>query len=142
VFLREATMDDALDLLQWKNDWDTRRFSIVTDAVILWVDHIRWLERRLHNPGFFIIMEGDEKLGDLRFDIGEEIEVSIRICRKHRSKGVATNALRMGMELYKPLVAKVVDGNVGSYTLFTHAGFIPVEHREENGRGYTILKRD
>ncbi len=142
MYLRLVTMDDALDLLQWKNDPDTCRNSIVTEDVICWSPHLVWVNQRLEKPGFYIIMDGEKKCGDIRFDIGKETEVSIRIARKLRGQGIGLKALRLGITKHPgPLMAKIVDGNEASHALFTHAGFKPVAHKEENGKKYTVLTR-
>lgn len=144
--LKQVTKDDALELLKWKNDVRTKKYSLVTESVILWANHIAWLNRRLQKPGFFIIMKEQEKCGDLRFDIEEEIEVSIRLDQKHQGKGIGTAILGIACGLIeaqyqKTLLAKIVDGNTASFSIFTKAGFIPVEHKTDNGKSYTILKR-
>jgi RimJ/RimL family protein N-acetyltransferase len=141
MYLRPAVLDDALDLLQWKNDYETCKNSLVSESIIYWTNHLGWLERRLKEPGFYIIMDGDTKCGDLRFDIGEDTEVSIRIAPKLRGRKIATQALALGLTLHNQrLYAKIVVGNTASYKLFTAAGFTPVGVGEQNGKKYHLLR--
>lgn len=142
VWLRPVRFTDALFLLSWKNDPATRKNSIVTEDEIRFSDHLKWLKKRLKSPGFYIIMDDNKMCGDIRFDIGDEIEVSIRMSPLFRGKGIATKALKLGMQLHpNNLVAKIVWGNLPSYNLFTSAGFIPYALVEENGKKVTVLKK-
>ena len=132
IRLRKATMEDADNLLKWKNDDTMRKFSIVTQDKIEMKDHIKWL--RKHLDEIYII--GDD-YGDIRFE-GDEI--AIKIDKKWRGKGIGYDAIRIAKEMRDVIIAKVVDGNVASMRLFTGAGFKITGHEIENGIGYYILK--
>ena len=139
--LRKATMADALDLLNWKNDLQTIKFSIVTNGIITWSNHCAWLERRLKKPGFYIITDGKDKCGDLRFDFGEETEISVRINPKFRGQWIATQAVALGCEMYaETLVAKIVEGNLASLNVFTRNGFVFKDY-VKGEKNYYVLKR-
>jgi RimJ/RimL family protein N-acetyltransferase len=147
ITLRTVRLEDAADLLEWKNDPDTRRFSIVTEEPIEWLAHLKWLDKRIRQLGFFVIVAGQVKCGDVRFDIGkDEIEVSIRIGRPFRNRGIATAVIGLACPLMQhchalPLIAKVVQGNNASLRLFTKFDFRVVEHQIFMGKKFAILKR-
>lgn len=140
--LRHVTLKDAEVLLKWKNDADTRRFSIESREPIAYGNHINWLAGRLSYPGYFMIESGGERVGTIRFDHGDVIEVALLIAPKWRGKGVASSVLGVAcslvqMQYNKPLMAKIVDGNTASYAVFFKAGFRPKNRHD----GVTILYR-
>lgn len=139
--LVKATMNNALDFLQFKNDPDTRKFSIISNELITWSDHLAWMQARLRKPGFYAIMFGPNCIGDLRFDFGEEIEVSIRLDKNYRNKGLGTEVLERAIEMHSPLIAKILIENIASYKLFTNTGFVVTANCQENGINYWLLKR-
>lgn len=146
MHLREANLEDALDCLQWKNDIQTRQNSIVSDQIIIWSDHLHWMRQRLKKPGFFIICKDDKKVGWIRFDIEDEIEVAIVIAEEYRGQGIASKVVGIASSLVqsfykKPLMAKIVDGNTASWRVFVDAGFRVSERKEHNGKKYTVLRR-
>lgn len=118
--LRKVTLRDAKQLLEWKNEAETRRFSIVTHNKIKWKDHLRWLRQRLEREEFYIITDGLKNYGDLRF---EEGEVSIRIARAERKKKIGVWAIKKAQTMYSQLTAKIVVGNIASLNLFMGRGF-------------------
>jgi RimJ/RimL family protein N-acetyltransferase len=125
ITLRPATIEDAKFLFDLKNDEDTRRNAIVTEDLILWENHLPWLEKRLEKPGMNIIMLDEIPVGDVRFDYGDETEISIKLVPEFRGQGIARRVI--GMCLGK-LVAYIVDGNIPSMRTFLANGFKPVEY--------------
>ena len=125
ITLREATIEDAKFLFDLKNDEDTRKNSIVTEDLILWENHLPWLEKRLEKPGMNIIMLDDTPVGDLRLDYGDKTEIGIRIIKEFRGQGIAQKAVNMCLG---SLVAHIVDGNIASMRTFIANGFKPVEY--------------
>jgi len=121
-------MDDAKDLLSWKNDPVTREFSIVTHDEIKWENHLKYLEN--HIQDIMIIELDGRKCGDIRVDD----EVSIRLAPECRGKGIGYRALKMVVE--PGMIAHIVYGNVASMRLFTKLGFMAFDH----GEGYYKLK--
>lgn len=142
VVTRPAVWEDADDLLGWKNDETVRRFSIVSKEPILRENHLRWLQKTLADPNVSlkVILSGDQKLGDIRFDTGEDhIEVSIRLDPRFRGMGVGSRVIaqecaRMENQNSKTLTATIVDGNQASLRLFTKNGFKVIDQR--NGVSY------
>jgi L-amino acid N-acyltransferase YncA len=143
--LRPVKMSDAFELLRWKNDPVTRKFAIVGKEEIRIEDHLKWLTKRLKEPGYFMIQEGEKLLGTLRFDEGGE--VAIVIAPERRGKGIAKAILLPACSLYqcmtgKSLWAKIVSGHEASRTVFIKAGFVPVNKAQDNGVEYEVLTRD
>lgn len=123
-------MSDAMDLLRWKNDADTRRFSIIAKDEIRQADHYKWLARTLQDPNvrLYVIFRKGKPVGDIRFDIADQVEVSVRIDRPYRRQGIGSWALstiapREMADIKLPFMAKIVDGNVASMRIFTKNGF-------------------
>ena len=131
LYVRRATIDDAEQLLNWKNEEAVRKFSIVSKNPILWGDHLAWLTARLNDKYtmLYVITDGERDYGDIRFDVFEdEIEVSIRIDKRFRYQGVGRTILRIvGDEVQKQskkkLTAKIVQGNAPSRTIFVKNEF-------------------
>ncbi len=125
ITLRPATIEDAKFLFDLKNDPDTRKNAIVSEDLILWENHLPWLEKRLESPGMNIIMFDDIPVGDVRFDYGEETEIGIRLVPEFRGQGIARRAISMCLG---KLVANIVEGNVASMRTFLANGFKPVKY--------------
>jgi RimJ/RimL family protein N-acetyltransferase len=130
---RLATIEDAEDLLRWKNQKDARQFSIAHHRRILKKDHLKWLEKTLQEGKMKIwILEG---VGNVRI-INNEIAIGID--ELEYGKGWATKMIKF---FSKPgMTAKIVDGNVASMRVFYKCGFKPFAHACENGIGYYILR--
>jgi RimJ/RimL family protein N-acetyltransferase len=131
--LRPVTMADADFLLELKNDPEVRRWAIISHDEIKKENHLFWLRKKLlEDVRFFILVEGQDKLGDLRVEADREI--SVRIVEKFRGKGYASKALN---SIAGSVYAKIVEGNIASMNLFTHNGFKFFDYRE----GVYYLKR-
>ncbi len=89
MFLRRATMDDATDLLNWRNDETTRANSFTKDEIDL-QSHKKWLSKKLSDPGcfLFILTDGDDKVGNIRVDVTDDAgEISYCIAPGKRGRG-------------------------------------------------------
>ena len=98
INLRKVTIEDAENLLRWKNEEDTRKNSIVTGELIKMEDHLVWLQKTLNDPSvdFWIIEDDGVPMGDLRLNHGKtETEISIRLDKAARGKGLATAVIGM-----------------------------------------------
>lgn len=137
--LRKVEMTDAADLLRWKNEEDTRKNSIVTDAMIDLDDHIKWLTKTLADSTveFYIILDDGERVGDVRLNHVEETEISIRMDKKCRGRGLATQVISM---FKAPLLAKIRAHNVASMRVFITNGFRPDEYVEKPVPYYIFRK--
>lgn len=127
-------MEDADDLLRWKNQADAVKFSIVTKGKIKKKDHLAWLEK--------ILREGKMKIwmlpgkGNVRI---KDNEIAIGINREYYGQGIATEMIKF---FSKPgMMARIVDGNVASMRVFIKCGYKPVSHTvTKDGVGYYTLQ--
>jgi RimJ/RimL family protein N-acetyltransferase len=125
MFVRKATRADAPDVLSWRNDPLTRSMSRAQDEVEE-APHLDWFEKALRDPSrTLLIGELDgQKIGMVRFDHGDEIEVSININPACRGKGLSRALLTQSMAWVRgTIVAEIRPENLASRRLFEHAGF-------------------
>ena len=99
IMLRKATKDDNRLLFEWRNNAETRQWSLNT-ATISWAEHERWLEKSLTNPDrtIFIFEENGTPAGTCRTDLetenGREVfELSWTIAPEQRGKGLGKKML-------------------------------------------------
>lgn len=145
VDTRLATMHDADDLLEIKNEEAVRAFSIVSKDLIKRENHLKWLAAKIEDPNtlLYAIIYGNRVIGDVRFDLGETIEVSIRIAKDYRDMGIGSRIIKIAsnriQELHygKTLTAKIVEGNERSMKVFTKNGFKVISHAD----GISYLSR-
>lgn len=136
ITLRPMVMADANQMLVWKNYKETREFAIQSHDEIKIEDHLNWLEKNIQH--FQVISDayefGEGIAGAVRVHDGE---VSIWIDRAFRNKGIATKVIRMVAQ--QGNIAKIVNGNIGSFKAFVRAGFEPFGYNEED-KFYTLWK--
>lgn len=123
LILRPMIMADADFMLGLKNDFQTRKFAIISHEEIKREDHYKWLENNLQ---YFRVIQDAERglpIGAIRV---QDLEVSIWIYHQFRNQGIAKKTLQLisgqGMR------AKIVEGNLASMRAFIYAGFVPVEY--------------
>jgi RimJ/RimL family protein N-acetyltransferase len=133
LFIRPAKIEDADNLLKWKNDPVMRKYSIVSNKAITKRSHIKWLEKNLDN--IFILNDGTGDIGDVRLD---EKYIAIKLAPEARGKGYGATAINHFK--YPGVLAKIVDGNVASMKTFINCGFNVIAHDIENDIGYYTLK--
>lgn len=115
------TFDHADKLLEWKNYFETRKFSILTPDYILKEDHYKWLKENIQ---YFSILEDEGEIcGAFRI---ENNEISIWIDKKFWRRGIATYTLQHIAK--RGMIARIVEGNIGSMKAFIRAGFEPVDY--------------
>ena len=114
-------MEDADDMLRWKNYEETMRYSISTFEKIKKPDHYKWLKKNIKTFRVILNAKG-RSIGALRID-GKE--VSIWIDRRYRGRGIATYILSKHTK--KGMIAKIVLNNFASMKAFIRAGFMPEE---------------
>lgn len=135
--VRLARLEDAEDILSWRNDAVTRAMSRNTDLVD-WVTHVAWFNKTLTNPDrlLFIGILSDQKIGMVRFDrLGDSDawEVSIAIAPEHRAKGLGKVFLSTSVSHFLSIhpaikiLADVKRCNVASSRVFKSAGFVRCE---------------
>lgn len=128
--LRPMTMADADKMLEWKNYAETRAYAIASNRIIEKEAHYEWLEKNLQH---FQIIQDIHILGAIRI---QDDEISIWIDREHRKKGVAQYIIEKVS--YPGMIARIVNGNIGSFRAFLNAGFKPTRYHND---GYYILQK-
>jgi len=135
VRLRRARMDDALDVLGWRNDPHTRAMSregglVEPDA------HLAWFEKALADPRklVFVAESDGRKVGMARFDdLGGAWEVSINLAPAERGRGFGRALLEAALAaLFQvvgstPVIAEIKPVNTGSIRVFEAAGFLRLD---------------
>jgi UDP-2,4-diacetamido-2,4,6-trideoxy-beta-L-altropyranose hydrolase len=134
IELRAASLDDARNLFEWRNDPSVRAVSR-TAEVIDWDTHRTWLTSVLNTPGRALLIgeRGGAAVGVVRFDVqGADAEISIYLVPGVHPPGQGL-ALLQGAERWlisnRPAVgrilAQVLAGNERSQNLFRAAGYQP-----------------
>ena len=136
MFLRPATMDDALSVLEWRNDETTRNNSF-TKAIISKEDHLNWFKRKIEDGNclMFILEDDGRAVGNVRLDITDDIgEISYMIAPDERGKGLGKKALELlrdtkevssmvDSQKLRSLVGFVNEGNIASAKCFEDNGY-------------------
>lgn len=121
---RPATMDDAEDLLRWKNQADTRKFAIETHKKIKMKDHLAWLKRKIKEGKMKIWIMED--VGNVRI---ENNEIALAIDTQYQGLGIAAMAIK---DFSRPgMLAKIVEGNIASMRLFIKCGYKPIAYNSK-----------
>ena len=140
VIIRQATMDDADNLLEWRNDPDTIRYS-TSNAGVSRDDHIAWLERKLVSKETMILIGCDsasgEELGVVRFDAHDENFwiVSINLSPAWRGKKMSSPLLDEAVIFFGKIhtaivTAYVKQDNIASRRCFERSGFARYEEND------------
>jgi len=140
MIVRKATHDDALDILSWRNDPQTRALSRNQDEVER-APHLEWFGKALVDPRLTLLIgEVDGvKIGMVRFDHGDETEVSINVNPACRSRGHGYALLAEAMKhVAGDVWAEIKDENLASQRVFERAGF---EHQGVRGGLRRYLRR-
>lgn len=117
-----------LDLLELRNDKETRRFSINKKKIDP-IEHKNWLDKikKKKNQIFIILSENKiDIIGYTRFKIFKRnAEVSLAIHQKFRNKGLSKKILLDSEKKTKAInfVARVNCKNLKSIALFKSAGY-------------------
>jgi RimJ/RimL family protein N-acetyltransferase len=115
--LRRATMEDALAVLEWRNDPQTCAAS-KSGAVSL-ADHLTWFATA--KDRIWIAEQDGRRLGMVRIDVGL---VSINVAPAERGNGYGTAILRAAIDQTGgPLTAEIKADNPASIRLFERCGF-------------------
>lgn len=132
--VRLATLADAAELLEWRNDEHTRAASRSVGQVSR-DQHERWLAAVLADPRrkLYIIETTDgpvRSVGMCRFDSEDSgpTEVSINLNPAFRGRGLAAPVLSAAIEMFRArgggeLTATIRPGNHASIRAFERAGF-------------------
>lgn len=130
--IRNASIDDATDIFEWRNDPLSIAMSIKNEEVIF-QEHEKWFFKSLKNRNreLFIGVLDDEKVGICRFDydVKDQIsEVSINLNPLQRGKGLATKLLLKSIVKYREnynvnLKATIKKTNIASMKIFQKCNF-------------------
>ena len=96
IYLRKATIEDAKDVLTWRNDPVTRENSFSKGEIDL-DTHMKWFQDRLlRDDCLMLILEEDElKIGTVRIDVVNHIgEISYMISPVFRGSGYGKRILQ------------------------------------------------
>ncbi len=141
LFLRNATIEDAQDVFNWRNDPDTRANSFNKDEIDL-ESHMLWFGKRLgrENTLMYILMNGNKKAGNIRIDIeGTTGEISYMIAPEARGKGYGKKILALlektlaeteAGERITALKGSVLKGNKASCKCFIANGYTQSEEED------------
>ena len=139
-------MDDALDVLAWRNDPLAVAMS-KTPGAVEETGHLAWFAKAVKDPrrALFIAVEDGRNLGMVRFDKPDDTWlVSINMAPEARGKGygraVLTEAIAMLRASNGPcrLSAEIKDSNATSLRLFERCGFVQQDRRD----GFRYLTLD
>lgn len=133
IGIREATLEDAAPLHQWRNHDAIRRVSRNAEP-IAWEDHLAWFKSVMDDPRRFVLIgEQDGKsVGVVRFDVADsEAEVSIYLVPDLLESGIGGDLLAAAESwlLAKHAVginsinAHVMGRNEPSHGLFRSSGY-------------------
>jgi RimJ/RimL family protein N-acetyltransferase len=126
--IRPASMDDALDILEWRNDPGSRAMFRDGNAVAE-EDHMRWFSSAIARDDrrFFIGEADGQKVGVIRFDRQQEgtWEINNNMAPAARGRGLGKKMMLAVLEQFDvPLiVAEIRQDNVPSWHIYEGAGF-------------------
>ena len=129
--LREASMEDAAIILEWRNDPVTVANSI-TKCGVTPEAHLKWMENVIQNPlrKLFILEVDGYPVGQLRLDLKENsiAEISYGLGADHRGKGYGRLLIEQAEEMaatlgLTELNAEVLLHNKASSDIFRMLGF-------------------
>ena len=141
INILKATMSDAKDIWEWRNDELAIGMSLSTHS-INWEAHSAWYEKSLADPNLYFLigfLDNNEKIGVCRFDLDHSkniANVSINLNPQHRNKKLSYQFLRLSIanfleEQKVNLVATIKKSNIGSIKCFKENGFILNHENEE-----------
>ncbi len=126
LVLREATLDDAELLLDWRNDPETRAASFTLEPVPL-DKHLAWLKKTLRGPVRLRVAEDNGvPVGTVRWEPNEDEapELSWTVAPSARGRGVGKRMLKKAVEAFRrPLTARIKSENIASIRIAEAVGF-------------------
>jgi UDP-2,4-diacetamido-2,4,6-trideoxy-beta-L-altropyranose hydrolase len=133
LVLRPAAPEDCRRLWEWANEPSVRNASFSPDP-IAWGSHVGWFQRKLEDPGSWILIAEDESgtaLGQARFDLvgPDEAEIDVSVDVAHRGRGYGALLIDSAVrEIWDTARLRVIHAyirpsNVGSVRAFERAAF-------------------
>lgn len=143
LWLRDATMEDCLQVLAWANDPETRAVSFMSTPIAK-EDHVRWFTQKIASAEdrLFIAMDqSDRAAGLVRFSFeGKRAVISINLAPEFRGKGLGTALIVQGCRrLFATSDTEEIDAfikpeNAASEKAFSKAGFHMREQTKIQGQ--------
>ena len=125
LHFRLATMADANQLLQWRNDSLTRQFSL-NSTPITNEQHLIWLKESLLNPHrqLCIVELGKQPIGTTRIDTQKDKHtISWTLAPNYRGKGLAKMMVsQLVHNLSGSICAEILPTNLASIYVAKYAG--------------------
>ena len=108
ITVRPATLDDAADLLAWRNDPGTRAMC-PDDGPVAWDDHVAWLTRTLATADRrLLILEADGRpAATARFDYDDPTEFSFTIAPSFRCRGLSLRLMKAAIAIEPAFIAHI-----------------------------------
>lgn len=127
LVFREATLEDAQLLLDWRND-ETTRVSSHNMGLLTLSSHVKWLKDSLNNKHrtILIVELGGVAVGTVRKDELDNglVELSWTVSPEHRGLGLAKAIVcKVCHETKDKLYAEIKVSNVASLKSAKAAGF-------------------
>lgn len=142
LFLRDADINDAEIILEWRNDSLTNDNSF-SKKLIDYETHIKWYETKLSDKNcyLYILTDGTEKIGHLRIDRVHDVgRISYTIAPGKRKKGYGKKMIELAERVVsgnvKALAGFVKDSNEPSKKCFRHNKYAEFV----NGDMYCFIK--
>jgi RimJ/RimL family protein N-acetyltransferase len=139
IQLRQAVLEDAEMVFQWRND----PFILVrgsSQRAVQWDEHLKWFEETIkgNHRKMFILLKDDYPIGQVRFDCFNEhvCIISVYLLHGFTGKGYGVDAIRYGcIEVFRlwdiqKVIACVRYDNVAARSAFIKAEFVE-EHLKD-----------
>lgn len=133
MYLIKADETHINTTFKWANDCDVRKYSFNTEN-IQYEDHVKWFNNKINDPNciYFIGIDGDKNIGQIRLDISENSGIiSYSIDKEYRGHGYGFQLLQM-LEKYIlsntnfrnfRLIGRVKQENISSVKCFLKCGY-------------------
>ena len=133
LILKEATMEDAQMLLEWRNDVQTKLASHNQDDVEK-EEHLIWISRIINDPNRLLYVawqkikpDGVQAVGTCRADyckLNDVYELSWTVAPHARGRGIGKRMVKLLVDMYsdKNIKAKVKEENIASRRIAKYAG--------------------
>lgn len=130
----KATIQDARDIYEWRNDSLTRQMSL-SSGELVWEEHLNWFENSLLNENrkIFIFKIDGEKVGMGRVDTDETHSVlSWMISPLARGRGIGKALVKkLTISVDGPKKAIIKKSNITSIKIAEFAGFIETSREND-----------
>lgn len=140
ILVRFASIDDLVDVFNWRNDPLSREMSLNT-MEIEFPHHQAWFKNAIEETTSALVIAeiSQVKLGVCKFFVpvsGTTCEVSINLNPLFRGKNLSMPFLKKSVALAKniwglPFIARIKHQNIASLKLFSRCGFTVINQNSE-----------